>query len=77
MPDEAGYGHCFNRAEMGLKSPPRVESYRGFVFVSFNPDVEELVNYLAGAREYLDLIVDQTEQGMRIIPGSNRYSIKA
>ena len=77
VPDEAGYPVSFNRPEMGLKPPPRVDSYRGFVFVSFNPDVEELVNYLAGAREYLDLIVDQTEKGMRIIPGSNRYSIKA
>ena len=35
------------------------------------------VTYLAGAREYLDLIVDQAEKGMRMIPGSNRYSIKA
>jgi p-cumate 2,3-dioxygenase alpha subunit len=43
VPDEAGYGNCFNRAEMGLKSPPRVDNYRGFVFVSFNPDVEEQV----------------------------------
>jgi p-cumate 2,3-dioxygenase alpha subunit len=77
VPDEAGYPDSFNRAAMGLKPPPRVESYRGFVFVSFNPDVEELVTYLAGAREYLDLIVDQAEKGMRIISGSNRYSIKA
>ncbi|HWO42398.1 MAG TPA: aromatic ring-hydroxylating dioxygenase subunit alpha [Candidatus Eisenbacteria bacterium] len=77
VPDEAGYGDRFNRAEFGLKPPPRVDSYRGFVFVSFNPDVEDLVTYLAGAREYLDLVVDQAEQGMRIVPGSNRYFIKA
>ncbi len=43
----------------------------------FNPNVEDLVTYLAGAREYLDLIVDQSEEGMRVIPGSNRYGIKA
>ncbi len=77
VPDEVGYPDSFNRAEMGLKPPPRVDNYRGFIFVSFNPDVEELVTYLAGAREYLDLIVDQAEKGMRIIRGSNRYSIKA
>ena len=77
VPDEAAYADSFNRAEMGLKSPPRVESYRGFIFVSFNPQVEDLMTYLAGAREYLDLIVDQAEKGMRIIRGSNRYSIKA
>jgi p-cumate 2,3-dioxygenase alpha subunit len=77
VPDEAGYGKGFNRAEMGLKSPPRVDNYRGFIFISFNPDVEDLMTYLADARDYIDLIVDQAEEGMRIIPGSNRYFIKA
>ena len=43
----------------------------------FNPHGEDLVTYLAGAREYLDLIVDQTEGGMRVVPGSNKYSTKA
>jgi len=77
MPDQAGYGDGFDRGELGLSSPPRVESYRGFYFVSFNPEIEDLVTYLAGAREYLDLIVDQTELGLRTIRGSNKYHIKA
>ena len=71
------YGPQWNRGDMALKRPPRVESYRGFMFVSFNPDAEDLVAYLAGAREYLDLIVDQSEAGMRVIPGSNKYGTKA
>ena len=77
MPGEDAYGPYFDRGEMGLKEPPRVESYRGFMFVSFNPHVEDLVTYLAGAREYLDLIVDQSEEGMRVIHGSNKYGTKA
>ncbi len=77
LPGEDAYGPHFDRSEMSLKQPPRVESYRGFLFVSFNPHVEDLVTYLAGARDYLDLIVDQTEEGMRVVPGSNRYSTKA
>ena len=48
VPDEAGYSKAFNRAEMGLKSPPRVDNYRGFIFVSFNPDVEELGDLSSG-----------------------------
>ncbi len=77
VPGEDAYGPFFERSEMGLKEPPRVESYRGFVFVSFNPYVEDLVSYLAGARDYLDLIVDQAAEGMRVIPGSNKYATKA
>ena len=76
-PDEAGYSTEFNRGDMGLKPPPRVESYRGFYFVSFNKEIEDLVTYLAGAREYIDLIVDQSVEGMRVIHGSNKYTMKS
>ena len=55
----------WTRAEISLSdSPPRVDDYRGFIFISFNPDIEDLVTYLAGARDYIDL-VDQAEEGMR------------
>ena len=77
VPGEDAYGPYFDRSELGLKQPPRVESYRGFYFVSFNPYVDDLVTYLAGAKDYLDLIVDQAEEGMRVIRGSNKYTMKA
>ena len=77
IPDEAGYGEGFDRKELSLSPPPRVDSYRGFYFLSYNPEIEDLVTYLAGAREYLDLIVDQTELGLKTIRGSNKYHIKA
>ena len=77
VPGEDAYGPYFRRSELGLKQTPRVESYRGFIFVSFNPVVEDLVTYLAGAREYLDLIVDQAEEGMRVVAGSNKYTMRA
>ena len=76
VPGEEAYGPSWKRGELGLKEPPRVESYRGFVFVSFNPYVEDLVTYLAGARDYLDLVVDQAEGGMRVVAGSNKYTMK-
>ncbi len=53
VPGEDAYGPYFDRSELGLKQPPRVESYRGFYFVSFNPYVDDLVTYLAGAKDYL------------------------
>ena len=77
VPGEDAYGPYFDKSELGLKQPPRVESYRGFYFVSFNPYVDDLVTYLAGAKDYLDLIVDQAEEGMRVIRGSNKYTMKA
>ena len=76
LPDAEGYGPDFDRAEMSLRAP-RYDSYRGFIFVCFDEETVPLREYLAGAAEYLDLVCDQSVDGMQVIPGSNRYSIKA
>src|SRR3954470_20756122 len=78
VPGESSYPAGFDRRELGLAEPPRVDAYRGFVFVSFNPSAAPLADYLAGAREYLDLVVDQSPIGeMEIIRGTQEYAIRA
>ena len=77
VPGEDAYGPDFDRSELSLKSPPRVDSYRGFYFVSLNPRADDLVKYLAGAKDYLDPVPDQPEGGMKVIQGSNQYTVKA
>lgn len=77
VPDREGYGPGFDMSTLGLKPVPRLESYRGFVFVSFDVAIEDLPTYLAGAREYLDLVIDESESNLEIIPGTNVYSINA
>ncbi len=77
VPSEDAYGPDFDKGDLGLKSPPRVDSYRGFYFVNFNPLADDLVTYLAGAKDGIDLILDQSEGGMKVIPGSNQYTAKA
>jgi len=75
IPVDSSYGADFSRP--GLASPPKVDSYRGFVFVSFNPAVEPLVDYLADAADFLDLVCDQSEVGMEVLDGTHEYSVKA
>src|SRR5262245_61301040 len=67
VPGEDAYSAAFDRRERSLAQAPRVDSYRGFVFISFNPAVEDLGDYLAGAKEFLDLVCDQSEEGMEIV----------
>ena len=76
-PDEAGYSRQADRSGLGLRPPPRVDSYRGFCFVSFNEHVEDLRTYLVGAKDYLDLIADQSEAGLKVSRGSNRYTVRS
>lgn len=75
MPGDDAYGENFERPD--LAAPARVDSYRGFVFISFDPDIVDLTTYLGGATEYLDLVCDQSEVGMEILEGTHEYSVKA
>ena len=77
LPDELGYGPHFDRNERALVRPAKLDNYRGFWFVAFNPDIESLHSYLADATEYIDLVVDQATDGMRIVDGTNLYSTSA
>jgi len=78
VPGESSYPASFDRGEFGLAEPPQVASYRGFVFITFDPAAMALEDYLAGAKEYLDLVVDQSPGGqMEIIRGTQEYAIRA
>lgn len=77
LPDEDSYTQGFERDGMGLVEVPRLECYRGFWFVCFDPGAEDLHGYLAAAREYLDLVVDQSGDGMEILGGTQQYSMNA
>jgi phenylpropionate dioxygenase-like ring-hydroxylating dioxygenase large terminal subunit len=76
LPGEEAYGPTFDRACMGLLSPAKVDSYRGFVFACFDPGAVDLRTYLAGAADYLDLVADQAE-AMEVVPGAHEYSADA
>ena len=58
MPDREAYGGTLDWEGLALRSVARVESYRGFVFASFDAHVVGLVEHLAGAKDYLDLIIE-------------------
>ena len=77
-PEEEGYARGFDRAERSLMPPARVENYRGMVFLSYNPEVEDLVPYLGDSRLFLDTFIDQGgEDRIRVLPGSYKVSVQA
>jgi benzoate/toluate 1,2-dioxygenase alpha subunit len=77
VPDEEAYGPEFDKAEHGLAPVPRVELYRGFIFVSFNPSAPPLQTYLGAAREYLDLTANGSETGIEVVRGTHEWAARA
>ena len=78
VPGEEAYGEAFDKADFALTEVPALEEYRGFRFAHFGDDPEPLADYLAGAKEYLDLVVDQSPSGrLEIVSGTQEYDIRA
>ena len=77
VPGQDAYGDTFDRANYALKQH-RMESYRGFVFVTFDEtNPASLSDYLGDARDYIDLIADQSEVGMEVVRGTQLQRAKA
>ncbi|UNK39969.1 aromatic ring-hydroxylating dioxygenase subunit alpha (plasmid) [Shinella sp. H4-D48] len=58
VPMEDGYGPSFDKSELGL-GKLRVESYRGFIFGTFNNDLPDLKIHLGPAAALLDEWLDR------------------
>lgn len=73
-PIEAGYPDSFNcSGSHDLKKIARFESYRGFLFGSLNADVVPLVEHLGESAKIIDMIVDQSPEGLEVLRGSSTY----
>ncbi|MFO6137738.1 hypothetical protein ACLBVR_38545, partial [Pseudomonas aeruginosa] len=60
-------------APPNLTRVARFESYRGFLFGSLNPDVRPLAEHLGESAKIIDMIVDQSPEGLEVLRGSSSY----
>lgn len=66
-----------NKAELGLMRLPRVESWRGMIFGSFDESIIPLEDYLGDMRFYLDAFFDRFPQGIEFMGSPHRWVIDA
>lgn len=74
---EAYPGDDTFRDRLGLRAVAHLEVFRDFVFVSFDEEAPPLAEYLGPAAEYFELVADQSAVGMRVLPGTQRYTARA
>jgi p-cumate 2,3-dioxygenase subunit alpha len=75
---QTGYREDLNDdGHLDLMKVPRLEHYRNFYFVNYNPRAISLSDYLAGAKDAIDALSDQTEAEQIILAGEHSYSIRA
>ena len=56
---------------------PRLEHYRGLWFPNYDRGAISLADYLGGACDYIDMIMDPAEEGMQIVGSAQEYSARA
>lgn len=71
------YTPAFDTESHDLMPVARFEEYRGFYFASLNPDVQSLADYLGDARVFIDMVVDQSPDGVELVPGTVTYNFNA
>jgi phenylpropionate dioxygenase-like ring-hydroxylating dioxygenase large terminal subunit len=63
IPKDDAYPEDMDRAAYSLTPVPRVESYRGFIFGSVNPNVGSLRDHLGLAAAKIDFMIDASPTG--------------
>ena len=72
--DQGAYPACFDKESHDLAALPMFAEYRGLLFGSLSREVETLEEYLGEARKLIDLVVDQGEHGLELVPGAVSFT---
>src|SRR2546423_3099068 len=76
VPWPDGYACDFKDAKFNVAQVPRVESYRGFVFGTLNPDAPALLDYLGPITQPIDEWLDRHPTGKVAVAQANRIKFK-
>ncbi|MDB5718897.1 MAG: ribosomal subunit interface protein, partial [Sphingomonas bacterium] len=68
------YAAAFDDDNHDLARLPAFEEYRGFLFASLVPGVPPLAEYLGEANHLLDLVADQSPEGLELVPGGVTFT---
>ncbi len=68
------YSPAFDADGHDLMPVARFAEYRGFLFASLSADVPALEEFLGPARSFIDLVIDQGEDGVEFVPGAVSYT---
>lgn len=77
VPQEKKISTPVDKSCLGLKQVPRVESYGGLVFGSFNTEIESLEDYLGDMRFYLDCMFDRYHGGIEVVGTAHKWRVQA
>ena len=70
-----GYMGEIDKSSFGAIAVAQIESYKGLVFATWDPDAPALATYLGEATWYMDTFLDRVEGGTAVIEGMTKWVI--
>ncbi len=74
--DAYGGDQILDRTTKNLVSPPRMDTYRGLIFIALDPNAPDLQDYFGGFEFFLDLYLHQSDEGAEV-RGPQRWLVQA
>ena len=73
MPNEQGYPDSFRSEDWGLVEVPHVDTYKGLIFGTWNPEPVPLRESLGDMAWYLDAMLDRDPEGTEVVGGVHKW----
>ncbi|MFF0543198.1 aromatic ring-hydroxylating dioxygenase subunit alpha [Nocardia thailandica] len=73
VPNREGYPDSFDTDDWGLVEVPNVDSYRGLIFGTWNPDPVGLRESLGDMAWYMDAMFDHDDDGTVVVGGVHKW----
>ena len=69
------YYNQLDQSKWGLIPVAQLDSYKGLVFATFDPDAPPLLDYLGPMAWYLDTLFDRREGGSEVLSGVHKWVV--
>ncbi|MDX3615571.1 aromatic ring-hydroxylating dioxygenase subunit alpha [Streptomyces europaeiscabiei] len=76
VPNKDGYPESFETGQWGLVEVPHVQTYRGLVFGTWDPDPVTLRESLGDMAWYMDAMLDHDDQGTIVVGGVHKWVLE-
>lgn len=71
------YGPHLDKGDWGLLPIPRLGVYKGLVFGCMDADAMSLDDFLGDMRFYLDMVLDRSDAGLKVVGAPQRWIVDA
>jgi 3-phenylpropionate/trans-cinnamate dioxygenase alpha subunit len=76
VPNKDGYPSSFSAADWGLVEVPNVDTYKGLIFGTWNPEPVPLRDALGGMTWYMDAMLDHDDEGTEVVGGVHKWVLE-